>query len=152
MASPPPAGSHAYPPQAGYHRQPRHGTVTFAAVLLFVLAFFNGLDGIAAINRSHIFLAETNLLLGNLLAWGWVVLALGIAQALAGFGVLAGGQLGRWFGVAVLGLNAFAQMWFLPVFPLWALVIIALDIVAIYGLAAYAGPEGGRSTAEHRAW
>ena len=133
------AGPHAYPPRGEAYRPPRNGMVTFAAVLLFVLAFFNGLDGIAAISRSHVFLAETNLVLGNLLAWGWVVLGLGILQALAGFGVLAGGQAGRWFGVAILGLNAFAQMWFLPVFPIWSVVIIALDIVAIYGLAAYGG-------------
>ena len=62
----------------------RSGMVTFAAVMLFVLAFFNGLDGIAAINNARIFTGNTVLIVGDLRAWGWTVLALGIAQAFAG--------------------------------------------------------------------
>ncbi len=150
MASSASAGPQAYPPRGQAYQPPRAGLVTFAAVLLFVLAFFNGLDGIAAISRSHVFVANANLVLGDLLAWGWLVLALGILQALAGVGVLAGGEAGRWFGVVVLGLNAFAQMWFIPAFPLWSVVIIALDIVAIYGLCAYAGPPQESTTAAGR--
>jgi hypothetical protein len=114
--------------------------VTFAAVMLFLLAFFNGLDGIAAIRQSRIFVGGTVLVAGDLRAWGWTVLALGIAQAFAGFAVLRGGQVGRWFGVGVLGLNAFAQMWFVSSYPFWSLMIIALDVVAIYGLCVYGGP------------
>lgn len=145
------ASSHA--PSTAYRAQPvaggasetrRRGMVTFAAVMLFVLAFFNGLDGIAAINQSRIFVNGTLLVAGDLRAWGWTVLALGITQALAGVGVLRGGQIGRWFGVTVLALNAFAQMWFVPAYPFWSLMIIALDVVAIYGLCAY----GGRPTQE----
>jgi hypothetical protein len=123
------------------YRPQGSGLVTFASVMLFVLAFFNGLDGIAAINRSHIFTSNAVYIQGDLRAWGWTVLALGIAQAVAGFSVLRGGQFGRWFGVTVLAMNAFAQMWFFPAYPFWSLVIIALDVVAIWGLCAYAGPR-----------
>ena len=52
-------------------------------------------------------------------------------------GILAGNQLARWFAVAVLGLNAIDMMFFLPAYPFWALVIIAVDVVALYGLCAY---------------
>ena len=130
------------PPTAATPPKPRRsGMVTFAAVMLFVLAFFNGLDGIAAINQSRIFVSGAVFIQGDLRAWGWTLLALGIAQALAGFAVLGGGQIGRWFGIVVLGLNAFAHMWIVPAYPFWSLTIIALDVVAIYGLSAYGGPR-----------
>ena len=51
--------------------------------------------------------------------------------------MLAGNQLARWFGVAVLGLSAIDQMFFIPAYPFWSLTIIAVDVVALYGLCAY---------------
>jgi hypothetical protein len=46
-------------------------------------------------------------------------------------------KMARWFAVAVLGLNAIDQMLFIPAYPLWSLMIIAVDVVALYGLCAY---------------
>jgi hypothetical protein len=37
----------------------------------------------------------------------------------------------------VVGLNAIDMMFFIPAYPFWALTIIALDVVALYGLCAY---------------
>jgi hypothetical protein len=45
--------------------------------------------------------------------------------------------MARWFAVAVLGLNAIDQMLFIPAYPLWSLMIIAVDVVALYGLCAH---------------
>jgi len=81
---------------------------------------------------------------GGLRSWGWVMLILSILMLLAGIGVLIGNQLARWFGVAVLGLDAIAQMFFIPAYPFWSLTIIALDVVALYGLCAY----GSRANVE----
>ena len=39
--------------------------------------------------------------------------------------------------MAVVGLNAIDMMFFIPAYPFWALVIIAVDVVALYGLCAY---------------
>jgi hypothetical protein len=60
-----------------------------------------------------------------------------VLQLGAAAGVLAGSQLARWFAVAVLGLNAIDQMFFLSAYPFWSLMIIAVDVVALYGLCAY---------------
>jgi len=111
--------------------------VVFAAVLLGMLGLFNVIDGIAAIARSHIFIANAHYVIGDLRAWGWVALILGVAQALAAIGVLAGNQVARWFGVAVIGLNTIGQMFFMPGYPFWSLMIIAVDVVALWGLCAY---------------
>lgn len=114
-----------------------HGLLIFAAVLLMVLGVFNLLDGIAAVARSHVFIANAHYVVGDLRAWGWVVLILGALQALAGVGVLTGNQVARWFGVAVVGLNAFAQFFFIPAYPFWSLTIIAVDMVALWALCVY---------------
>jgi len=51
--------------------------------------------------------------------------------------VLADNQLARWFAVVVIALNTIDQMFFIPAYPFWALTIIALDIVALWGLVTH---------------
>ena len=113
------------------------GLITFAAVLLVIIGCFNLIYGIAAIANSHVFTANAHYVFGDLRTWGWITLIIGVLQLLAGAGVLAGSQWARWFGVAVLGLSAIDQMFFIPAYPFWSLMIIAVDVVALYGLCAY---------------
>lgn len=113
------------------------GLVWFAAIMLLVVGIFNLIDGIAAIANSHFFVANAHYVIGDLRAWGWVTLILGVLQLLAGAGVMVGNQLARWFGVAVIGLNLIAQLFFIPAYPVLALTIIAIDVFALYGLCAY---------------
>ena len=87
------------------------------------------------------FVANAHYVFGNLRAWGWITLIIAILQLAAGAGILAGNQLARWFAVAVVGLNAIEMMFFLPAYPFWALTIIAVDVVALYGLCAYGSRE-----------
>jgi hypothetical protein len=113
------------------------GLVFFASILLLVVGVFNLIYGIAAIANSHVFVANAHYVFGNLRAWGWITLIISILQLAAGGGVLAGNQWARWFGVAVVGLSAIDMMFFIPAYPFWALTIIAVDIVALYGLCVY---------------
>ena len=122
----------------GRHADGRgYGLILFASILLFVAGFFNMLYGIAAIANSHVFVAGAHYVIGDLRAWGWVTLIISVLMLVAGAGVLAGNQLARWFAVAVVGLNAIDMMFFIPAYPFWALVIIAVDVVALYGLCVY---------------
>jgi|HubBroStandDraft_6_1064221.scaffolds.fasta_scaffold649470_2 hypothetical protein len=115
--------------------------IVFAATLLGVVGIFNLIDGIAAIANSHIFIANAHYVVGDLRAWGWVALILGALQVLASIAVVVGNQAARWFAVAVIGLNAIGQMFFIPAYPFWSLMIIALDVVALWGLCAYGSRE-----------
>ena len=127
---------------AGRHAEGRgYGLVIFGAVLLAVIGFFNLLDGIAAIANSHIFTSNAHYVVGDLRAWGWVMTIFGAVQLVAAAGVWAGSQLARWFAVAVVGLNAIGQMFFIPAYPFWSLMIIAVDIVALWGLCMYGSRE-----------
>ena len=130
-----PARGRSYAEGRGY------GLVLFAGVLLLVSGFWNLIYGIAAIANSHVFVANAHYVFGNLRAWGWVTLIFAILLLIAGGGVMVGSQLARWFAVAVLGLNLIEQMFSIPSYPFWSLTIIALDVVALYGLCAYGSRE-----------
>ena len=115
----------------------RSGWVTFAGVLLLLVGTLNTIEGIAAIGKAHFFVGNTNYIAGDLKTWGWIVLFIGIAEILVGLGIFAKSQFARWTGVGVLGLNAIAQLMFIPAYPFWSLSIFAINILAIYGLVAY---------------
>ena len=114
-----------------------YGLIFFAAILLLIAGFFNLIYGIAAIANSHVFVANAHYVFGNLRAWGWITLVIAVLQLLAAAGILVGNQWARWFAVVILALNAIDMMLFLPAYPFWALAIIAMDVVALYGLCAY---------------
>ena len=114
-----------------------NGLIVFASVLLVILGCFNLIYGIAAIANSHVFTANAHYVFGDLRTWRWITLIIGVLQLLAAAGVVAGNQLARWFAVAVIGLSTIDQMFFIPAYPFWSLMIIAVDVVALYGLCAY---------------
>jgi hypothetical protein len=121
-----------------------YGLIIFAGALLLLVGFWNLIYGIAGIANSHVFVANAHYVFGNLRTWGWITLIFAILLLLAGVGVLMGNQLARWFAVAVVGLNAIEQMFSIPAYPFWSLIIIAMDVVALYGLCAY----GSRANVE----
>jgi hypothetical protein len=125
-----------YVPSA-YEEERGQGWVTFAGILLLIVGTLNTIEGIAAIDKASFFVRDTNYIAGDLRAWGWTVLFIGIAQILIGLGVMARNQFSRWAGVAILALNAIAQLMMIPAYPFWSLAIFSLDILAIYGLVAY---------------
>ena len=123
-----------------------YGLVLFASILLVIVGCFNIIYGIAAIAQSHVFVANAHYVFANQRTWGWITLILGILMLIAAVGVLAGNQLARWFAVVMLGLNAIDQMFFIPAYPFWSLTIIAMDVVALWGLCAY-GSRGNLQAA-----
>jgi hypothetical protein len=123
---------------AGYGEEDHgYGWVMFAGVLLLLVGTLNFIEGIAAIGNAHFFTHNANYVFGSLNAWGWTVLIIGAIQLAVGFGVFAKNQLSRWIGVIALACNALAQLLMIPAYPFWSLTLVALDILAIYGLVAY---------------
>ncbi len=111
------------------------GWRTFAGVLFIVVGAFNFIDGIVAVVNAH-YLSD-HLVFGNLNSWGWTMMIFGIIVALVGMAVLAGQVWAAWVGILLAALNAIGQLLFLPAYPLWSVIVIALDVIVIYGLAVY---------------
>jgi hypothetical protein len=56
---------------------------------------------------------------------------------LAGFAVLSGALWARTVGIAMAVLSAIANLLFIPYYPIWSLLIIALDVFVIWALASF---------------
>ena len=124
-----------------HYESHHYGLVLFASVILFVTGCFNIVQGLAAAAGSHVFHDHAHFVFASLTTWGWVTAILGALQLVAAVGVLAANQLFRWLAVAVIGLDAIDQMFFIPAYPVWSLAIIAMDVVALYALCAYGSRE-----------
>ena len=70
-------------------------------------------------------------------AWGWIHLILGIVLALTGFFLFTGAAWARIVGIAVAVLAMLANFLWLPHYPFWAIVLIALDVLVIWALSTY---------------
>ena len=106
-----------------------------AGVLIMLAGFFNVIDGAVAIYNSHYF--SSHLVFGDLRSWGWAMLILGIIAFLTGVAILAGQAWAAYVGIVLAMLNAIAQLLNLPAYPLWSVIIIAVDVLVIYGLTVY---------------
>jgi hypothetical protein len=115
------------------------GWIAFAGIMLSIVGILNVIYGIAAIGDSSFFVHNTKYILSNLNTWGWVTLIIGVIQVLAAFSIWSGGEFGRWIGIFVAGLSMIGALLSLPAYPLWSLAVFAIDVLIIYGLAAYGG-------------
>ena len=115
------------------------GWVMFAGIMLLIVGVLNVIYGIAAVGNSKFFVHETQYILSGLNTWGWVTIILGALEILAAFSIWSGGTYGRWFGIFVASLSVIGALLSMPAYPFWSLAVFAIDILIIYGLAAYGG-------------
>ncbi|WP_374211924.1 hypothetical protein [Streptomyces sp. C10-9-1] len=126
-----------------------HGHTSGATVLAASLMIFGGVmaifEGISAIAEDDLFVATRNYVFEfSLTGWGWVHLILGFVLVLAGIAVLGSGALwARFFGVFVASLGAIANFLWIPYYPLWALVLVAVNIFIVWALCTGMHREAG---------
>jgi hypothetical protein len=115
------------------------GYVVFAGVMLMMLGAFQAIEGLVAIFRDEYYVVTRSglLLTMDFTTWGWVHLILGLIAVGTGIGVLLGQMWARVTGIVIAVLSALANLAFLPAYPIWATIIIALDVLAIYALAVH---------------
>lgn len=115
------------------------GWVLFAGIVMIVGGFFAFFEGLGALLRSGRFYSTVaNYPYGaNITTWGWIELIGGAIVFLAGFYVMRGAVWARIVGITLATLSAFANFFFIPFYPFWALAVITLDIFVIWALAAH---------------
>jgi len=111
---------------------------TYLAATLMVLgglmSFFNGLE---AVRRGSFYVVTTNYLYNiNISTWGWIHIGIGAAVFLAGLALFAKQTWARWAGVFLALVSAVMNFLFIPRYPFWALLVIALDVIIIWALTA----------------
>jgi hypothetical protein len=117
------------------------GWVTFAGIMLAIVGVLNIIYGIAAISDSHFYIRDTSYIVSSLNGWGWALLIVGVIQFFAAYSIWTLSEWGRWVGLASASVNSIIQLMVLPAAPFSALALFSVDILIIYGLAAYGGRQ-----------
>jgi len=114
------------------------GWITFAGIMMILLGAIQIVEGLVALLRPDYYLVGSEGLVVSLsfTGWGWVHLLLGILVLAAGSGVLAGKTWGRVVGVVLAGLSVLINLAFIAAYPMWAIIVIAVDIAVIAALCS----------------
>jgi hypothetical protein len=119
----------------------RPDLLTFAAAVMFALGGFHVLLAISEFARStwELTRLDIELVIPIFIIWGIIDLVIGIIALYAGFSILrgGGGVFGLLAGLAFAMLGVIRWLFYIPVSPVLAVVIIALDVLVIYGLTRY---------------
>ena len=111
------------------------GGITFASTMMVLIGIFQAFAGLGAIIDDEFFVVTQNYAFDlDVTAWGWIHLILGVIVAIAGFALWAGRL---WAGITAIFLamlSALANFFFIPYYPFWSLLVIALNIWVIWAL------------------
>jgi hypothetical protein len=114
------------------------GAILFAAIMMLMSGIFQALSGLVAIFENEFFVATRNYIFKfDVTTWGWINLLVGIVVAFAGWGLISGRTWARVVGIVVALVSAVTNFMFIPYYPFWSLLIIALDIFIIWAIAAH---------------
>jgi hypothetical protein len=115
------------------------GMALFGGIMMVMVGGFQIMQGFVALLRDEYYLVTRNDLLITLdyTAWGWTHLLLGVVAVLTGFGVMLGQTWARVLGIVIAVVSALVNIAFLSAYPIWSTIVIAIDVLVIYALAAH---------------
>jgi hypothetical protein len=112
--------------------------VTFAGVMMMLLGGWHAISGLGGIVENEFLVATPNYIFEfDVTTWGWVHLILGVFVALAGYFVIKGALWARMVGILLVVIGAIVNFLYLPVYPIWGIIMIVVDVTVIYALATY---------------
>jgi uncharacterized membrane protein len=113
------------------------GWVIFAGSLLLMIGAFNVIEGLVAIfDDKRVLVAPERLIVVDLTGWGWTLLLFGVLMIATGLGLIGAQTWARVTAIVLVGLHAAIQVAWLGAYPVWSLLMIALDVVVLYALTA----------------
>jgi hypothetical protein len=114
------------------------GLILFAGLMMIMVGIWQALQGLIAIFENEFYVATRNYLFQfDATTWGWIHLVVGLLVAFAGWGLLSGRTWARVVAITLAVLSAIANFLWLPYYPFWSLLIIAVDIFVIWAIAAH---------------
>jgi tetrahydromethanopterin S-methyltransferase subunit F len=112
------------------------GGTVFAGVMMLLIGLFHAVAGIVAIFDDEFYVVAANYTFElDVTGWGWIHLIGGIVVALGGFALFSGATWARITGIVLALLSALANFFFLPYYPWWSLLMIALAVWVIWSLS-----------------
>ncbi len=114
------------------------GWMAFAGLMIFFTGLWNAVEGFIGLFRSAYFTGTP--IVGTLLFWSCVWIAIGILEMSAAYAIFSGRSWARWFGIVLVAASALIHMASIPLYPWWSMFIVAFDALIIYGLAVHWRP------------
>ena len=112
------------------------GLTVFAAVIMIISGVTQALQGIVALANSDFYVVGRKYTFQfDITAWGWIHLLLGILVAVVGVFLFTGASWARWTGIVVVGLSTIANFAWVPYYPVWGIIVLALDGAVIWALS-----------------
>ena len=129
------------PPRGGWFSS---GLIYFAGLMMMLVGSLNAISGfIALFEEDRYVVAPSGLVIHmDYAIYGVIFLALGIIMVLAGWGLMFRRTWARVTTVVVVFVNAILNWLFLPAYPAWYAILIALDVLIIWAVVAR-GDKGG---------
>jgi hypothetical protein len=114
------------------------GTTFAAAILLFTGSLLAVLQGISAIADDDIFVVAPNYTYEfDITAWGWIHLIAGIIGLAIAVGLITGALWARAGAVTIAAISIVINFLWLPHYPLWSILVIALDLIVIWAVTTW---------------
>ena len=114
------------------------GWAGFAGVMLIMIGIFDTIQGLVALfNDEFYVVTQEGVFEFDITAWGWIQLILGVILILSGGGIFSGNVAARTVGVIIAGVAAIVNFAWLPYYPVWSIIVIAICISVIWALTAH---------------
>ncbi|MFO0920476.1 MAG: hypothetical protein U0451_02280 [Candidatus Saccharimonadales bacterium] len=114
------------------------GWIYFGGLMMMLLGSIHIIAGLVALfDNDVILVGKNNVWLLDITAWGWVHLIAGIIVLMAGLAVMSGKMWGRVVGIVLGVLAAIANFAFIPVYPLWSILMFTLCVIIVFALVAH---------------
>ena len=108
---------------------------TFAATMMVLIGSFQFIVGLAAVINDDFFVVTQNYAFDlDISGWGWIHLIMGLLLAAGGFFLFAGRAWAAVLAIVLAGLSALVNFFFIPYYPFWSILVIALDVWVIWAL------------------
>jgi hypothetical protein len=115
-----------------------HGIAVFAGVVMIIGGAFQALEGLSGIvHDKYLVVAPSTIYAFDLTVWGVIHLLVGLALLAIGIALLRGQTWARIAGIIVAAVAAILNFVWLPYAPLWAIMVIVVDILIIWALVSY---------------
>ena len=119
------------------------GWVLFTGVVMMVSGLISLIQGLVALVDDDFYLVKAESLAIDLdyTTWGWLLVAFGVMLLGSGYAVMFGYTWARLLALVIVFVHAMINLTFLAAYPIWSIIAIALDLIAIYAIAVH-GDEG----------
>jgi len=113
------------------------GFTLFAATMMIISGGFQMLQGVVALFEDDFFVLGRQYVFDvDVSTWGWVHAVAGGIVMLAGACLLWGAKWAKAVAIVAAAVSTLINFTYIPYYPIWSLVIIALNIAVIWAVSS----------------